>query len=123
MSVQSGPGVGKSTWRLALSAGRAGVAVVPVTVPLASLSASGQDVLGYLGTGTNPEVSVQLDWTRLAEDGSLALLFDGLDEVAPDKRAAVVRQLQLFTARFQEEARIMTVRDPAVIPAGFEAPK
>lgn len=121
--IHAGPGFGKSTLLLALSARLAEGALVPVTVPLASLSSSGQDVLGYLGAVTNSEFSVQLDWTRLAEDGSLALLLDGLDEVAPDKRAAVVRQLQLFTARFPQAAWIMTVRDPAVIPAGFDAPK
>lgn len=121
--VHAGPGFGKSTLLLALAARLADGAVVPATIPLASLSSSGQDVLGFLGAVTNPEFSVQLDWARLAEDGSLALLFDGLDEVAPDKRSTVVRQLQLFTARFPQAAWIMTVRDPAVIPAGFDAPK
>lgn len=81
---------------------------MPVTIPLGSLSSSDRDVLGHFGMVTNPEFSVQLDWTRLAEDGSLALLFDGLDAVAPHKRAAVVRQLQLFTARLAQAALIMT---------------
>jgi hypothetical protein len=121
--VHAGPGFGKSTLLLALSARLAATEVVPAIIPLAALATSGKDVLGYLTSVINAEFRVQLDWEQLSEDGSLALLFDGLDEVAPDRRAAIVRLLQIYAARFPHTAWIMTVRDPAVIPAGFDAPK
>ncbi|MET1111218.1 MAG: NACHT domain-containing protein, partial [Allosphingosinicella sp.] len=121
--VHAGPGFGKSALLLALSARLAATEVVPAIIPLAALATAGKDVLGYLTSVINAEFRVQLDWEQLSEDGSLALLFDGLDEVAPDRRAAIVRLLHLYTARFPQAAWIMTVRDPAVIPAGFDAPK
>ena len=96
---------------------------MPAIIPLAGLATTGKDVLGYLTTVLNTEFTVSLDWEQLSEDGSVALLFDGLDEVAPERRAAVIRHLQLYMARFPNAPWMMTVRDPAVIPAGFDAPK
>ncbi|MES3055048.1 hypothetical protein O6V14_05340 [Sphingomonas faeni] len=121
--VHAGPGFGKSTLLQALSVRLIDGGIVPALIPLAALATSGKDVLGYLTSVLNPEFCVQLDWERLSEDGSVALLFDGLDEVAPDRRAAVVRFVQLYTARFAHGAWMMTVRDPAVLPGGFDAPK
>ena len=121
--VHAGPGFGKSTLLQALSVRLIDSGIVPALIPLAALATSGKDVLGYLTSVLNPDFCVQLDWERLSEDGSVALLFDGLDEVAPDRRAAVVRLVQLYTARFAHAAWMMTVRDPAVLPGGFDAPK
>lgn len=121
--VHAGPGFGKSTLLQALSVRLIDGGIVPALIPLAALATSGKDVLGYLTSVLNPEFCVQLDWERLSEDGSVALLFDGLDEVALDRRASVVRLVQLYTARFAHAAWMMTVRDPAVLPGGFDAPK
>jgi NACHT domain len=121
--IHAGPGFGKSTLLMALSSRLSRTEAVPAIIPLAGLATTGKDVLGYLTTVLNTEFTVALDWEQLSEDGSVVLLFDGLDEVAPDRRAAVIRHLQLFTARFPNAAWMMTVRDPAVIPAGFDAPK
>jgi hypothetical protein len=121
--VHAGPGFGKSTLLQALSVKLIDTGVIPAVIPLSALATSGKDVLGYLTSVLNPEFRVQLDWERLSEDGSVALLFDGLDEVAADRRSAVVRLVQLYIARFAQAAWMMTVRDPAVLPAGFDAPK
>lgn len=121
--VHAGPGFGKSTLLLALSSRLSRTETVPAIIPLAGLATAGKDVLGYLTTVLNVEFTVSIDWEQLSEDGSAALLFDGLDEVAPQRRAAVIRYVQLYAARFPNAPWIMTVRDPAVIPAGFDAPK
>ncbi|MCF1503810.1 hypothetical protein L0F51_08560 [Afifella sp. H1R] len=121
--VHAGPGFGKSTLLLALSSRLSRTERVPAIIPLAGLATTGKDVLGYLTAVLNGEFKVALDWEQLSEDGSAVLLFDGLDEVAPERRAAVIRHVQVYKARFPNTPWMMTVRDPAVIPAGFDAPK
>lgn len=121
--IHAGPGFGKSTLLNALSVKIAARGLVPAVIPLAAMAESGLDVLGYLSTRVNADHHVAIDWSELGESGVAVLLFDGLDEVAPDRRPSIIRFVELFAARFPNLAWILTVRDPAVVSAGLEATK
>jgi hypothetical protein len=121
--VHAGPGFGKSTLLAAIARRLSSSSSVPAVVPLAALAPAKVDVLSFLTDELNRDFRVQVDWPVLCDEGTAVVLFDGLDEAAPGERAAIVKKLELFTARFPKVAWLMTVRDPAVIPAGLDAAK
>lgn len=122
--VHAGPGFGKSALLCALAAKAAAAAVhIPATVPLSALSDSGLEVLQYLNGPFNQEFAVAIDWSRLCETGSALIMLDGLDEVPLAKRIAVIHKLERLVRRFPAIPWMLTVRDIAVLPAGFEAEK
>lgn len=122
--VHAGPGFGKSALLSALAAKVVcDASYVPAIISLSALSDSGLDVLRYLNVPFNQEYAVAIDWTRLCESGSALIMLDGLDEVPLAERTAVTQKLERFARRFPAIPWMLTVRDLAVLPAGFEAEK
>jgi hypothetical protein len=119
--VIAGPGFGKSALLKAVSAQIADGPYVPVIVPLASLAASGDNVPEFLEDDTNREFDIKPDWRRLAEQGLLTLLFDGLDELPAHQRPSLLKRLRTFSARYPHAPWLMTVRDAAVLAGIPEA--
>jgi hypothetical protein len=113
--VIAGPGFGKSALLKAVSAQIADGPYVPVIVPLASLAASGNSVPEFLEDDTNREFDIKPDWRRLAEQGLLTILFDGLDELPAHQRPSLLKRLRTFSARYPHAPWLMTVRDAAVL--------
>ncbi|MEJ0022888.1 MAG: NACHT domain-containing protein [Alphaproteobacteria bacterium] len=122
--VHAGPGFGKSALLSAiasrLSADRS---YVPAIVPLSAFCDANTDLVSWLQVVLNGENRVEVDWLHLCESGEAALLLDGLDEVTTTRRAEVVRRIEQFSRRFPLTPWLLTVRDPAVVPAGFNAQK
>ena len=61
------------------------------------------------------------DWQRLAEQGLLVLLLDGLDEVPSGTRPTLMQRITMFSARYPRAPWMLTVRDPAVVTGLPEA--
>ena len=119
--VIAGPGFGKSALLQAVSVEIVDGPYVPVIVPLASLAASGDNVPEFLENVTNHEFDIKPDWRRLAEQGLLTLLFDGLDELPAEQRPSLLKRLRTFSARYPHAPWLMTVRDAAVLAGIPEA--
>lgn len=117
----AGPGHGKSALLSAIAAGLADGPIVPALIPLASLAASGSNVADFLTDHVDRSFDVKIGWRRLAEQGLVALLLDGLDEVPGAARAPLLEKLRTFSARYPEVPWLLTVRDPAVLTGANEA--
>lgn len=113
--VVAGPGHGKSALLTAISGRLADGPLVPVAVPLASLAAADAGVIQFLHTTMSSELEVNADWERLAEQGLLVLLLDGLDEVPATSRPQLMRRITTFSARYPQTPWMLTVRDAAVL--------
>jgi hypothetical protein len=113
--VVSGPGCGKSALLTAVATRLAPGPFVPVEIPLALLSASGKNVLAFVQDHVKDEFNVTPDWERLAEQGLLVLLLDGLDEIPTSERQPVLRRIATFTSRYENCPWLLTARDPAVV--------
>lgn len=113
--VVAGPGCGKSALLTALATRLAPGPFVPVEIPLALLAASGKSVLAFVDEYVKDEFNVAPDWERLAEQGSLVLLLDGLDEIPTTQRQAVLRRIAHFSSRYELCPWLLTARDPAVV--------
>lgn len=119
--IVAGPGHGKSALLTAFVERLADGPLVPVSVPLASFASVDANLLQFLGSTLNKELDVSADWPRLAEQGLLVLLLDGLDEVPAAARPEVMRRLSMFSARYPLAPWILTVRDAAVLTGLPEA--
>ncbi|WP_200385406.1 NACHT domain-containing protein [Rhodocyclus tenuis] len=119
--VVAGPGHGKSVLLVSIAGLLARGPMVPVLIPLASLAASGVGVAEFLVQQINREFDVKPDWQRLAEQGLLVLLFDGLDEVPVGIRPGLLHRISTFSARYHKVPWMLTVRDPSVVVGSFEA--
>lgn len=113
--VVAGPGYGKSALLTALAGQLADGPFVPVVVPLASLAAANSSVIQFLSSTMSQELELTADWERLAEQGLLVLLFDGLDEVPTTSRPALMQRLSNFSVRYPHAPWMLTVRDAAVL--------
>ncbi|WP_341987785.1 NACHT domain-containing protein [Azorhizobium sp. AG788] len=113
--VVAGPGHGKSALLTAIAGRLAGGPLVPIAIPLASLAAADTGVIQFLRTAMSTELEISADWERLAEQGLLVLLLDGLDEVPATSRPQLMRRITNFSARFSQSPWILTVRDAAVL--------
>ena len=113
--VVAGPGHGKSALLNAVAGRLARGPYVPVLVPLASLAASDIGVMEFLATHINRDFEVKADWPRLAEQGLVVMLFDGLDEIPLSARPALLRRIETFSARYSTAPWMLTVRDPSVL--------
>lgn len=111
----AGPGYGKSALLNAVAARLARTPYIPVFVPLATFAASDLSVMRFLAEDVNRELDIRVDWSRLAEQGSAVLLFDGLDEISLGKRRTVLDRIATFAARYPLVPWLLTVRDPAVL--------
>lgn len=120
--VVAGPGHGKSALLTALSGRLAASPYVPVLIPLAPMGESGESVIEFLSSYISRELQLNADWMRLAEQGLLVLLFDGLDEVPSALRMPLLEKLSAFSARYPNAPWMLTVRDPAAIKGASEAP-
>lgn len=121
--VHAGPGMGKTALLRALASRLASEgAHVPAVIDLAPFSEADAEVGEWLAQ-LNRQYAVDIDWRSLCETGEVAVFFDGLDEVTTEKRALVAQRLDRFNRRFPTVPWMLTVRDPAVVPVGFEAQK
>lgn len=119
--IVAGPGYGKSALLNAVAARLVRTPYVPVLVPLATFAACDVSVLEFLTNEINRELDIRVDWNRLAEQGSVVPLFDGLDEIPSNRRRAVLNRIATFSARHPLVPWLMTVRDPAVISGPADA--
>lgn len=113
--VIGGPGCGKSALLTALATHLAPGPFVPVEVPLGLLAASGKSILGFIEAYLSDEFDLKADWERLAEQGLLVLLLDGLDEIPGAQRPTVLQRVSRFTSRYDLCPWLLTARDPAVV--------
>ncbi len=113
--VVAGPGHGKSALLTAIAGRLAGGPLMPVAVPLASLAAADTGLIQFLRTTMSTEWEISADWERLAEQGLLVLLLDGLDEVPATRRPHLMQRITNFSARYPQSPWILTVRDAAVL--------
>lgn len=119
--IVAGPGYGKSALLNAVAARLVHTPYVPVLVSLATFAACDVSVLEFLANEVNRELDIRVDWCRLAEQGSLVPLFDGLDEIPSSQRRGVLNRISTFSARHPLVPWLMTVRDPAVISGPADA--
>jgi hypothetical protein len=117
----AGPGFGKSTLILALSAKILATPITPIEVSLGAFAETGLSVVEFLETHVNRDFTVRVDWLRLAERGLICVFFDGLDEVPTANRAAIIKRLQQFSGRFPQTPWLLTVRDPAALNGPLDA--
>ena len=113
--VIAGPGCGKSALLTALATRLAPGPFVPVEIPMALLAASGKNVLAFLEEHVKDEFNVTPRWERLAEQGLLVLLLDGLDEIPASQRQRVLRRIATFSSRYEHCPWLLTAHDPAVV--------
>ena len=119
--VVAGPGHGKSVLLVSIAGRLARGPMVPVLIPLASMAASGVGITEFLVQQINREFEVKPDWQRLAEQGLLILLFDGLDEVPVGVRPTLLHRINTFSARYPAAPWMLTVRDPSVLVGSIQA--
>lgn len=113
--VIAGPGCGKSALLTALATRLAPGPFVPVEIPIALLAATGKNVLAFLEEHVKDEFNVTPGWERLAEQGLVVLLFDGLDEIPHSQCQSVLRRIATFSSRYEHCPWLLTARDPAVV--------
>lgn len=121
--IVAGPGHGKSALLQAVAARLTSSPYVPVVVPLPSFADRGAHVLDYINNEVNREMNIRADWNRLAEQGLLVLLFDGLDEIPAGKRRIALGNIATFSARFPSVPWLLTVRDPVALSGPIDAQK
>ncbi|HEV7344945.1 MAG TPA: NACHT domain-containing protein [Devosia sp.] len=119
--VVAGPGYGKSALLTALANDLAKSPIVPVHVPLASLASADTSIISFLNSNISQEMDLSADWQVLAEQGLLALLFDGLDEVPSVARPPLMQRISTFSARYPRASWVLTVRDAGVVTGLPEA--
>jgi len=119
--VVAGPGYGKSALLSAIGGQLSKGPIVPVLIPLASMSAGNMGVREFLDVQVNRDFDVKPDWQRLAEQGLLALLLDGLDEVPAGARPTLLDRIAKFSARYPSVPWLLTVRDPSVLSGPIDA--
>jgi hypothetical protein len=119
--IVAGPGYGKSALLQAVAARLVSSPYVPVVIPLQSLADNDGRVLEYLSNDVNRDFVVRIDWIRLAEQGLLVLLFDGLDEIPAGKRRIILKGIGHFAARYAKVPWLITVRDPAALSGPIDA--
>ena len=119
--VVAGPGFGKSALLTSIAAKLIEGPLVPVSLPLASLSSADSNIVSFLTRSISQELDLNADWQHLAEQGLLVLLMDGLDEVPSGKRPKLMERIATFSARYPRAAWMLTVRDPAVVTGLPEA--
>ena len=119
--VVAGPGYGKSALLTSIAGQLADGPLVPVSIPLASLASADVSLISFLSTSISQELDLTADWQRLAEQGLLVLLLDGLDEVPSAARPMLTHRIATFSARYPQAPWMLTVRDPAVMAGLPEA--
>ena len=119
--VVAGPGYGKSALLTSIAGKLAEGPLVPVSLPLASLASADSSIISFLTSRISQELDLSADWRRLAEQGLLVLLLDGLDEVPSGRRPMLMQRITTFSARYPRAPWMLTVRDPAVVTGLPEA--
>ncbi len=119
--VVAGPGFGKSTLLLALTAKVLSLDLLPVLVTAPDLSNSDLEIIEHVQTKVNASYGVSIDWRQAAESGLVVLLLDGLDEVGTDRRSVLLDRLRRFSAIHPAVHWVLTVRDAAALSAPTEA--
>lgn len=113
--VVAGPGYGKSALLTSIAGQLADGPLVPVSIPLGSLASADVSLISFLSISISRELDLTADWQRLAEQGLLVLLLDGLDEVPSAARPRLTHRIATFSARYPRAPWMLTVRDPAVM--------
>lgn len=119
--VAAGPGYGKSALLTAVAGKLAEGPLVPVSIPLATLASADSSIVAFLSAHIGQELDLRADWRRLAEQGLLVVLLDGLDEVPSGRRPSLMQRIATFSARYPRAPWMLTVRDPAVVTGLPEA--
>lgn len=119
--VVAGPGYGKSALLTSIAGELAEGPLVPVSIPLASLASADSSILSFLSSSISQEMDLSADWRRLAEQGLLVLLLDGLDEVPSGARPMLIQRITTFSARYPRAPWMLTVRDSAAVTGLAEA--
>jgi hypothetical protein len=119
--VVSGPGFGKSTLSLALAKSVLDRGLLPAVVSVPELSKLDTDVGSFLNDRLNSEFDVSIDWSVAADSGVAVVLFDGLDEISSDRRAAALKAIKTFSLRYPGVPWLLTVRDAAALSAPTDA--
>lgn len=119
--VVAGPGYGKSALLTAMGGILADGPYVPVSISLAALSKADSSIIAFLTQHVSQELDLAADWQKLAEQGLLVPLLDGLDEVPSGARPNLVRRIATFSARYPLAPWILSVRDPAIVSGLHDA--
>lgn len=119
--VVAGPGFGKSTLLLALTAKTLKAGLLPVVVTAPDLSNSDLEIGEHIERRVNASHGVSIDWRQAAEAGLVVLLVDGLDEVGADRRSVILDRLRRYSAVNPSVDWVLTVRDAAALAAPTEA--
>lgn len=119
--VVAGPGFGKSTLLLALTARVISLGLLPVLITAPDLSNSDLEVAEHIQAKVNGSYSVSIDWRHAADTGLVVLLVDGLDEVGADRRSVILDRLRRYSAVYPSVDWVLTVRDAAALSTPTEA--
>lgn len=112
----AGAGLGKTALleALALEVGRRGELPVILSLPAFGRVAEETALLDYAADFSRQELGVRLPVEQCADEGSLVLLLDGLDEVPSSQRGWVVRRIRDATSDAPRMSWVITARDPSL---------
>jgi hypothetical protein len=84
-----------------------------VSLPAYATKTKEMGLLTYLCDAPEHEVDRLVPWPKLAAEGQLVLLLDGLDEIT-QHRARIIRRIHEFACDHPRARWIVTVRDPSL---------
>jgi hypothetical protein len=119
--IVAGSGYGKSALLTAVAHNLSFSTWLPVLISLPELINSEGTVVEFLGNAVNRRFNVSVSWDYYCEKGLLALLFDGLDELAPRDRRKALELIHDFTSRYHETPWLLAVRDAKALSAPVDA--
>lgn len=119
--IVAGAGFGKTSLLRAIAHRLSYRSWLPILIPLPELADSGETVIEFLRNSVNRRFNVSVLWDYYCENGLAVVLFDGLDELAPNKRRRTLELIQDFSNRYNEVAWLLTVRDAKALSAPIDA--
>ena len=119
--IVAGAGFGKTALLTAIAYRLSSGVWLPVLIPLPELANSGETVIEFLRNSINRQFNVNVLWDYYCENGVAAVLFDGLDELAPNERHRILKLIRDFSNRYDEVAWLLTVRDAKTLSAPINA--
>lgn len=109
-------GLGKTALLEALAIKVVERGLVPVVLPLASYGhvADQTSILEHVSAFVSSEFGETLQWPHLAENGTLVLLLDGLDEIPSRQRGIVVKRIRQASEDFPGLSWMIALRDQSL---------